>query len=575
MLKKTLGQFLNKFPPTNKYFGRILIVFVLAHIALLSFIYLSETTAFNSQVKDRAVTNVARLVNFLDSEIQKVSIDVLTIAEQNATVSYFLTKDDLDLSILEGNLESICKNNLRYDQVRVFDLAGMEKARINCFGGNPEVVSAESLQNKSQRYYFKESKDIKAGQVYLSRLDLNVENNIVEFPLKPTLRFIAPIVDKEDTTLGFVDVNYLAKNIFNDLDLFFRQQNSEITIVDQSGYYLKSENEFSDFGFMIPENSEHKISNDNPQLWQALNSTTADNLTDNGDYMLYQFYDPTLATRVGLRPQLPGFSSSKWGLIYSLKEEGFVKNNQRVLVVILIIGLPILVLLVFLAWYLSNLILKRVEAEKKTENLNDVLRVITRILRHDLMNKFTGIQDLIEVYGETKDKESIEIAHEAALSGKETIRNMKKLELLVAENHRLELYDLRTEIKAAAKDCKVPFKVKGKGKVLADPALRSIFDNLISNAIRHGKTKKIEVDINKKGDLTEIEVIDFGKGIPVENREDIFLEGVTKGETGNTGIGLYIVKKTIERYGGKIWIEDNKPKGTKFVMQLHNKLGGL
>ncbi|RLI75450.1 histidine kinase, partial [Archaeoglobales archaeon] len=40
------------------------------------------------------------------------------------------------------------------------------------------------------------------------------------------------------------------------------------------------------------------------------------------------------------------------------------------------------------------------------------------------------------------------------------------------------------------------------------------------------------------------------------------------GETAHTGLGLYIVKRVVERYGGDVSVEDNKPKGAVFVVRL-------
>ncbi len=42
------------------------------------------------------------------------------------------------------------------------------------------------------------------------------------------------------------------------------------------------------------------------------------------------------------------------------------------------------------------------------------------------------------------------------------------------------------------------------------------------------------------------------------------------GETGNTGLGLYIVRKIMENYGGCVHVEDNTPKGAVFVLALKN-----
>ena len=52
----------------------------------------------------------------------------------------------------------------------------------------------------------------------------------------------------------------------------------------------------------------------------------------------------------------------------------------------------------------------------------------------------------------------------------------------------------------------------------------------------------------------------------------VFDEGFQHGESGHTGIGLYIVKQTIKSYGGIIKVEDNDPNGAVFTLTLRKAL---
>ena len=96
----------------------------------------------------------------------------------------------------------------------------------------------------------------------------------------------------------------------------------------------------------------------------------------------------------------------------------------------------------------------------------------------------------------------------------------------------------------------------------------SVFENIISNAIRHGKTSKLNIDISSDKEFCEIRFTDYGIGIPDDLKYKIFSEGFHHGETGNTGIGLYIVQQTIDDYDGRIFVEDNEPNGAVFVIKL-------
>jgi len=95
-----------------------------------------------------------------------------------------------------------------------------------------------------------------------------------------------------------------------------------------------------------------------------------------------------------------------------------------------------------------------------------------------------------------------------------------------------------------------------------------VFENIMRNAVIHGKTERIDVDISSNNSECEIRIADYGKGIPDDIKGNIFEEGLSFGDSRGSGLGLYIVKKTIERYGGSIMVEDNKPKGTIFTIKL-------
>ncbi|MDO9528156.1 MAG: ATP-binding protein, partial [Syntrophales bacterium] len=92
--------------------------------------------------------------------------------------------------------------------------------------------------------------------------------------------------------------------------------------------------------------------------------------------------------------------------------------------------------------------------------------------------------------------------------------------------------------------------------------------NIIRNAIDHGKTDRIDITIDKQENFCEVRIADYGVGIPDQIKEQVFKKGFQYGETGHTGLGLHIVKKAMESYGGIVHIEDNTPMGAVFVLRL-------
>jgi len=98
--------------------------------------------------------------------------------------------------------------------------------------------------------------------------------------------------------------------------------------------------------------------------------------------------------------------------------------------------------------------------------------------------------------------------------------------------------------------------------------------NLLSNALKFTPGGgKILVEGYELGRGVAIQVTDTGIGVPVEHRESIFevfyqVSATTKGVREGTGLGLAICRRLIEHMGGRIWVESEPGKGSKFTFTL-------
>ena len=106
--------------------------------------------------------------------------------------------------------------------------------------------------------------------------------------------------------------------------------------------------------------------------------------------------------------------------------------------------------------------------------------------------------------------------------------------------------------------------------VLADELLKAVFRNLLTNAVVHNDKDVAEISVSTRvsDDSVRVSIGDNGPGIDDDHKEQIFQEGEKGLESGGTGVGLYLVKTLVDRYEGDIWIEDNEPTGSVFVVEL-------
>jgi len=113
-------------------------------------------------------------------------------------------------------------------------------------------------------------------------------------------------------------------------------------------------------------------------------------------------------------------------------------------------------------------------------------------------------------------------------------------------------------------------------KVMGDAnRLYEVLTNLVENAVKYSKQDgRVKIQVKKKTDSElELRVVDYGEGIPPEDREMIF-ERFYRGGKAKTdfykgsGLGLAISKQIVEAHGGSITVKNTRGKGATFVVTL-------
>ena len=104
------------------------------------------------------------------------------------------------------------------------------------------------------------------------------------------------------------------------------------------------------------------------------------------------------------------------------------------------------------------------------------------------------------------------------------------------------------------------------------PLLRSVIVNLIDNAaesLEDSPRREITVatHLRAESDTIEIAVADTGHGISAEDKDKLFLPYFSTKDRG-TGLGLAIAARIIAEHGGSLRVEDNRPVGTRFLIEL-------
>ncbi len=106
--------------------------------------------------------------------------------------------------------------------------------------------------------------------------------------------------------------------------------------------------------------------------------------------------------------------------------------------------------------------------------------------------------------------------------------------------------------------------------------LRLAVDNLLSNALRHGRPTRVEVGLERVGDRVLVRVDDDGAGVPAEERDVVFGRFIRgrSAAPGGSGLGLALVAQQAALHGGSAHLEASSLGGTRAVLTLATHGGG-
>lgn len=110
--------------------------------------------------------------------------------------------------------------------------------------------------------------------------------------------------------------------------------------------------------------------------------------------------------------------------------------------------------------------------------------------------------------------------------------------------------------------------------VYADPdRMREVITNLFDNACKYTEQGKVSIGLTGDNDVVQFFIKDTGSGIPTEDIPHLFqkfyrVDNSATRTIGGTGLGLFICRKIVELYNGRIWVESEMGKGSTFFINL-------
>lgn len=174
---------------------------------------------------------------------------------------------------------SFLETHDHYDHLRLLNASGMELIRVNNTNGNQVVIPKDRLQDKSDRYYYKNAVDLVSGEVYATAIDLNVENGELESPEKAVIRYVAPmdLLSENESVRFYLVINLNVTVLLDELRERIEDSPYHHTYVtDEEGYYLLHTSVDKEWGGPSNKNTDESLKQDvegNP-AWKEIDLYT-------------------------------------------------------------------------------------------------------------------------------------------------------------------------------------------------------------------------------------------------------------------------------------------------------------
>lgn len=353
----------------KKFFVKNLLIFSILYSAvfIVAFNVMINTERVEADKKTESVMEI--VFDMLQHDFRTAKSDLAFIVQETLDFNFWLRNDIRIYEEFENGLVNKSLTHGIYDQIRFLNAQGKEIIRVDYNRGQPKATPVNKLQNKSNRYYFQETIKLDAGEVFISRLDLNVEQGKIEQPIKPVVRFSTPIKNSVGELLGIVILNYRASTILDHFTVHAQAAVGKMSLLNQNGYWLSSDDPSKEWGFMYGRRDSLK--HQSPSLWQQIVKDNSGSFIEGSQRYIYKKVN--MYSGDNHHNAINSKALGNWYVLSERTAEGFnwpyLVSKSAYIVLILIIYFITL----FFLWGASRAKAGREVAENEIKQLNETL----------------------------------------------------------------------------------------------------------------------------------------------------------------------------------------------------------
>ncbi len=357
------------------------------------------------RARERATVDLELIASDIRSLLQWIQRDLLVLRDM-PRLQAFLNSPSPDekvriLGVLDEEFLNIAAHHRVFQQVRLLDLTGREIVRVNSNAQRCWLTPKEELQDKSDRYYFRQALSLPDGEVYISPMDLNVEQGKLQTPLMPVIRYATPLFDREGRKQGVLVLNVFGSSFLNLLAIEQEQvrRGERYFLLNPEGYFLYHPEKAKTFGFMLDHGTV--LFQEEPEIEKWIGCQDQDLLMrtseETGKQTLYAYkriplssFRQTVSSRNNDQSDCSIAGLHYWILLTTLDDadllvgfDAYVQSLMKFTLLLIAVCVGVAVLL---AWSFSRPIVSLASAASRIHKGN--LSARARVFGHDDMGKF-------------------------------------------------------------------------------------------------------------------------------------------------------------------------------------------
>jgi len=372
-------------------FYKIFIVFISIFTISVGFVswygFSSAKKAYTDSAYENNSQKTYEIKTKIIKEMNPISKNIEFLTNSYALDKYFIWKSMNEYKkvnaykkIFSDSLLDFLKTQKEYYKFRIIDLDSKETltAKYTSFNDKAFILSNHQLQNKRGRDYVEEAMKLEKGDFYLSDMNLNVENNEIQKPYIPVIRYSTPIVDKNLQTKAIFVSTVYAKNILKILsNMATRDKDKSINyyLLDEEGDYLYHKN--SSYMWNKQLHNGHNFNTEFFNLKNVLESR--DNLVFQNNDKIYSVHKVYPSRE---------FSDQFWYIVSSQEKDIALASLGEFKKIFYIIFLLVLVVGFFVVRYFAHSItqpISQVSDKLKSLSLGDMRDNTLISYRHDAL----------------------------------------------------------------------------------------------------------------------------------------------------------------------------------------------